>query len=177
MLYVRPKEKPLFKKNIPAKTPATKPGRPIRALRSPLAILSSMVVGHPTKINAPIIMHIPNTNLVNGAEPPFTANSFLISEIINTPRINPGISGLIYWPLAKLWNPRAPEISLKNQAVQSPKLNGFPNCANTASTRPKSTPKMGILSFLVIFSPPANHIMLIIIHHKKIPCNIVYQYV
>jgi len=118
-----------------------------------------MVVGHPMKINAPIIKHIPRTNLVNGAEPPLTTNSLRINEMTNTPNIKPGISGLMYCPLAKPWNPRAPEMSRRNQAVQNPRLKGLPIWERTASTKPKASPKIGNFNFLVIFLPPMYYLL------------------
>ncbi|MCL2754048.1 MAG: hypothetical protein FWE44_07875 [Defluviitaleaceae bacterium] len=54
------------------------------------------------KIKAPIIIAIPKTKRVRGAEPPLGLNSFRINETISTPNNSAGISGRIYCPFAKL---------------------------------------------------------------------------
>jgi len=95
--WLRPREKPRLRNNVPIQTPKTKPKSPIKALRSPAPSLSTMRRGQPRNTKAPIIMTNPNRNRNIGEEPPLVWNSPFMQEMMKAPSTKAGISGLTYW--------------------------------------------------------------------------------
>ena len=125
---------------MPIYIPAVNPTSPIIAFRSPPAILNIILRGQPKNIKAPIITVKPSTNLVKGAEPPLTENSFPTTEIKKAPITRPIIQGRTYCTTPALCKPNAPATSLKKQAMQNPMLPGLPNLTNNTAIAPTIIP-------------------------------------
>ena len=131
---------PFFRKNTPARIPATNPIRPKMALKSPPARRRIIRNGQPRNIRQPIMTNIPITKRVTGAEPPLGLNSFIASARIQDPSTRPTISGRIYCTAAALWNPSAPVVSRRKQAMQNPMFAGFPKYTSATAMIPMMIP-------------------------------------